>query len=195
MSATMQVICLKETGHVLAALSTGTAGAAPALAALAGEDLPLAALRSTLDGTAGMPAVRSYVPQAALELKSVTLDPAVLARPMHHAVDGGRVVELPALAPPAQPANRLDNARLLVEGGLADAVAFSIVAARDDPIGTRRVQSGRFVSVLAPPAVDQLSLALHILPGDTPAAIPNGTYDIFLAIEGHRPFWGSDSAP
>lgn len=195
MNATMQVICLKETGHVLAAVAAATAGAAPALAALAGEDLPLAALRSTLDGTAGLPAVRSYVPQAVLELKTVPFDPAVIARPMHHAVDGARVVALPALAPPAQPANRLDNARLLVDGGLADSVAFTIVAARDDPLGTRRVQSGRFVSVLAPPAVDQLSLALHILPGDTPAAVPTGTYDIFLAIEGRRPFWGSDAAP
>jgi hypothetical protein len=119
----------------------------------------------------------------------------VVANPFHYAIDGDRVVRLPAIAIPGQPANRLDNARLLVDGGLVDTVAFTAVGDRIDPVGTRRIQSGKFVSVIAPPAVDQLSLALQILPNDTPATIPDGTYDIFIALEGHRPFWGADIVP
>jgi hypothetical protein len=195
MTATMHVICLKETGHVLAALAATTEGAAPDLAALVGDDLPLASLRSTTNGTAGLEPVRTYLPQSVLELKSVPLDEGVVANPFHYAIDGDRVVRLPAIAIPGQPANRLDNARLLVDGGLVDTVAFTAVGDRIDPVGTRRIQSGKFVSVIAPPAVDQLSLALQILPNDTPATIPDGTYDIFIALEGHRPFWGADIVP
>jgi hypothetical protein len=194
MTATMHVVCLKETGHVLAALAATTEGAAPDLAALVGEDLPLASLRSTTNGTAALVPVRTYLPQSVLELKSVPLDEGVIANPLHHAIDGDRVVLLPDIVIPGQPANRLNNARLLVDGGLVDTVAFTAAGDRNDPEGTRRVQSGKFVSI-APPAVDQLSLVLQILPGDTPAAIPNGTYDIFIALEGHRPFWGADTVP
>lgn len=195
MTATMHLVCLVETGHVLAALAATTEGAAPDLATLVGDDLPLASLRSTTNGTAGLGPVRTYLPHSVLELKSVPLDAGVIANPLHHAVDGDRVVRLPDIPILAQPPNRLDNARLLVDGGPVDTMAFTAVGDRDDPVGTRRVQSGKFVSVLAPPAVDQLSLALQILPNDTPAAIPNGTYDIFIALEGHRPFWGADTVP
>jgi hypothetical protein len=104
------------------------------------------------------------------------------------------VVLLPDLAPPAQDPDRLDNTRLLVINGAVDTAVFTVVSDHDDPLGRRRVQSGKFVST-APPQVDDLELALHILPGDTPAAIPNGNYEIFVAMGGRRPFWGVEAAP
>jgi hypothetical protein len=195
MTATMHVVCLKATGHVLAAMAATTVGAAPDLAALVGTDLPLAALRGGNNAAADVPPTRTFVPQSELELKSVPYDAAVIAQPLHHAVDGGRVVILPDLAAPAQNADALDNTRLVVTNGAVDTAAFTVVSGRGDPLGTRRVQSGKFVSTLAPPAADPLELVLHILPGDTPAAIANGDYDIFIAMAGHRPFWGAEAAP
>jgi hypothetical protein len=194
MTATMHVVCLKETGHVLVALAATTQGAAPDLATLVGADLPLGSLRSTLDGSASLAPARTYLPQSVLELKSVPLDEAVIANPLHHSIDGDRVVRLPAIPIPGQVADRLDNTRLLVNGALVDTAAFTAVGDRDAPAGIRRVQSGKFVTLIAP-SVYQLSLTLQILPNDTPAAIPDGTYDIFVALEGYRPFWGADTVP
>ncbi len=95
MSDTMHLICLKDTGHVLAALAATTAGDAPALADVVGEQLHLANIRSTENSTDGLTAATTHVPASLLELKSVALDARVITNPLHHAVDGGRLVRLP----------------------------------------------------------------------------------------------------
>jgi hypothetical protein len=143
MSDTMHLICLKDTGHVLAALAATTAGDPPALARVIGEQLHLASVRSTENATDGLAAATTYVPASLLELKSVPLDARVIANPLHHAIDGGRVVRLPPLAAP--PAPTLTQSTITLDGGTPDTKGLAVVDRAGDPgvtsCGSRRGSS------------------------------------------------------
>ncbi|HFA59724.1 MAG TPA: hypothetical protein ENJ83_03435 [Rhodospirillales bacterium] len=192
---TMHLVCLQETGHVLAALAAETSGDPPALEAVVGDQLHLASARSTEDGTAGLAAATTLVPVSLLELKSAPFDRRVLANPLHHAMDGGRVVQLPPLLTPAAPSLN-DELTLTLNGGTLDTRGFSVVARAGDPADQLRVQSGKFIDADGNGTADPLVLPLTIMPGDTPAAIEApGDYDIFVALEGMRPYWASDALP
>lgn len=195
MSDTMHLICLKETGHVLAALAATTAGDPPALAGVVGAQLHLASVRSTENATDGLPAATTYVPASLLELKSAPLDARVIANPLHHAVDGGRVVRLPPLAVP--PAPILTQSTITLDGGTPDTKGLAVVDRADDPGGDQlRVQAGKFIDPDADGTSDPLALALATLPDDTPAGIEGtGNYDIFVALGGMRPYWAMHVFP
>jgi hypothetical protein len=187
MSATMHVVCLKDTGHTLAAVAAATAGAAPTLEATVGTDLPIANRRDAGAATATDVPMRTRVPASLLELKSVPLDEAVIANPMHHAVDGGQIVRLPDTVPTAP---TLTGTAITLADGVIGTISLAVLAAHGDPADQRRVQSGKFVDADGDGTVEALVIPLSILPGDTPAAIESAAdYDVFVAFAGLRPSW------
>ncbi|MEW8029098.1 MAG: hypothetical protein AB2809_18020 [Candidatus Thiodiazotropha sp.] len=195
MSENMHVICLQETGHILGALSAATSNAPPDLEAIVGSQLSISNVRSSEIPTDKLLPARTHIPASLLELKSVPLDPAVISNPTNHAVDGGRVVKLPPLtAVPITPT--LEYQAITLENGTIDALAFTVVARTGDPTDQLRIQSGTFVDQDGDGSVDKLILPLSILPGETPAAIEDsGSYDIFVALQGVRPYWAMQPLP
>jgi len=180
MSQSMHIVTLKETGHILAAFAETTSSGEPDLKAVVGRDLPIWKPRQEGDVET---AVVSLVPVEVLELKSVPLDSAVIANPQKHAVDGGRVVELPPWGAP--PGHALNETKVTLEDGTSNTKGLAIVAREGAPDVERRVQSGEF----ADPLVD-LELPLAILPGESPASVTTGQdFDIMVALAGRRPVW------
>ncbi|HYD38815.1 MAG TPA: hypothetical protein VEA60_14445, partial [Allosphingosinicella sp.] len=97
MTLQMHVLTLKETGHILAAVARANSGPDPDVQALVGSDLPVVVPRNKGDLGA---AVAVPVPAELLEVKALVHDPAVLAHPLAHIVDGGRVTVVPAPGAP-----------------------------------------------------------------------------------------------
>ncbi len=184
-NATMQVICLKDTGHVLAALTTIAANEAEDIAGIVGSELMVTSVRNLNAGNLGLRPMRSPVPIALLELKTAPFAPDAIANPLAYAINGGAVVKLPnGPAPGAAPA--LDTNSITLTGGMADTVGFCVVSNVNDPTD-KRVQSGTFVN---DGGVLPLELPLTLMPGDTPASITGGEeYAIMTAIQGVRLFW------
>jgi len=180
MTLQMHVLTLKETGHILAAVARANSGPDPDVAALIGTDLPVVVPRHQGDPGA---AVAVPVPAELLEVKTLVYDPAVLAHPQAHIVDGGRVTRIPAPAG-APPPSPLFAGKVTVRGAVADIPVVVVVIGKDDP-NVRRAQSGTIpppppLPAPAPPI--QVDLTLRLLPGqEPPAAIPAGR-DYFLLI-------------
>ena len=185
-NATMQVICLKDTGHVLAALTTTATNEAAAIADIVGSELMVTSARNVNAGNLGLRPMRSPVPTSLLEVKTAPFATAAIANPLAYAINGGAVVKLPnGPAPGGAPA--LDTNSIILTGGIADTVGFCVVSNAQDPSGDRRIQSGTFVNN---GGVQPLDLPLTLMPGDTPASSTGGVdYDIMTAIQGARLFW------
>lgn len=195
MSETMHLVCLKDTGHILAGLAQITSGASPEISGMVGGDFPIANQRGTDPANVTHVATRTLIPADLLELKSVPFDPAVLGNPLGHAVDGGRVVKLPLTTPP--PLNlTLEDDKVELDNGEVDLQVLTIVARRDDPTDQRRVQMGTFIDTDGDGNAEALTLPLEIMPGDTPAAIENsGDYAILVAYQSIPAYWVEANLP
>jgi hypothetical protein len=181
MTLQMHVLTLKETGHVLAAVARANSGPDPDVAALVGTDLPVIVPRK--NGDPG-PAVAVPVPAELLEVKTLVYDPAVLAHPQAHVVDGGRVTQVPAPAMPPT-ASLLFTGKVTVKGAVTDVPVVVVIVGKDDP-NVRRAESGNIPAL--PPSPVQVDLTHRILPGkEPPASIPTGkTYYMLIAEGGSR---------
>lgn len=185
MSETMHLICLKDTGHILAAV-TATTGGDPDLEALVGDALPVANTREDVDERRS-----SLIPVDVLELKSVPLDNKVIGAPLMHVVDGGRVEKLP---PPVatDPTTELSGKSVDIKNGQLGRKVLAIVSEIDDPRAQWRVQSGEVTAGAGGNAVDPLVIDLSVMPNDTPAdIIANNAkeYLVMTAYEGIRLTW------
>ena len=186
MPATMHIVTIKDTGHIVAAVSQVTTAGDPDLTALVGNDLPLWQPRKSGDAHS---ATQSLLPAEILEVKTVPLDAAVIAAPLWHVVDGGRVVALPEVA-----ANEigisLSATEVTLEKGTAGTIGLCVVAADSGPTDERRVQAGKIPANVPPGGDTELILPLSILPDDTAAAIPSGAdYNVMVAFAGKRLTW------
>jgi hypothetical protein len=177
MTLQMHLVVLKETGHILAGVAQALAAGVPSVEALAGRDLPLM-MRDPLSTTT---TASTLVPAELLEVKTVAYDPKVLASPLAHVVDGGRVAEIP----PNVPLTAVDLHPATIEiGGVLDVPVIVMLATDADPTVERRAQSGKIG--VAP----KLILRHAILPGDTEAAISSGKlFAILVACAGRRLEW------
>jgi hypothetical protein len=175
MTAKMQVLTLKATGHILAAVARTDTGGKPDVASLAGTDLPVTLPRSQGDMSA---AIAMPVPADLMEAKEVLLDAAVIAHPLAHVVDGGRIAALPPVV--ASTASTLDPSKTTVQTAVADVPVVVVILGKDDP-AIRRAGAGR---VLA--AATSVDITHTILPGEPPAGIPAGMDYFLLIAEGGR---------
>lgn len=185
MNQKMHLVCLKDTGHVLAGVAATTAED-PKLEALVGDALPVANTRVTVGK-----ARSSLIPVDLLELKSVPFDAAVIGDPLSHVVDGGRVERLP----PVQSVivTEFDENVVTLKDGLLDRKVVVVLSEAEDPRAQWRVQSGKFVDADNDGNVDDLDIGLSVMPQDTPAPIEAGKdYLIMTASEGDRIAWAED---
>jgi hypothetical protein len=174
MTLQMHVLTLKETGHVLGAVARAASGPDPDVAALVGTDLPVAVPRN--QGDPG-PAVAIPVPADLIEVKALVYDPAVLAHPLAHILDGGRVTTVPLPGAP-RPPSPLTPAKVTVKAAVAEVPVVVVIVGKDDP-AIRRAESGK-----VPAAATQVDLTHTILPGESPAGIPAGKAYYLLIAEG-----------
>jgi hypothetical protein len=182
MTRQMHLVALKETGHILAAVAQTLAAGDPPVPALVGKDLPV--MRPALTG-ATLP-VSTLVPAELLEVKTVAYDSAVLASPLSHAVDGGRVARIPTGAPTGA---TLQAATTTFPSTTPDVPIVVVLASAADPTVERRAESGKIGTATT------LVIAHAILPGDTPAAITaGGQYVVMVACGGRRLEWVTATA-
>ncbi|MFZ5743999.1 MAG: hypothetical protein ACOY7T_05910 [Pseudomonadota bacterium] len=132
MAQSMHLIVLKETGHVLGALSGAAFAADPTLEDLCGEAFPVSGVRRA--ASPGNPGV-VLVPREQLALKSVTLDPAVLAACRDYIIDGTHLTRI--VPPGGVPAVSLDQDKVNL-AGLGEKTLVAIGGA-DDPEADRRI--------------------------------------------------------
>lgn len=178
MTRQMHLLVIKETGHIVAAAAQTVAAGDPPVNALAGKDIPV----KMRPATGAIGTNMTLVPSEILEVKAVAFDPAVIADPQIHVVDGSRVARIPATLPALNPT--LSPATIQIPLPVPDLPVVVVLASSADQNAERRAQSGKF------PATGNLTLAHAILPGDTPAAITSGqNYLIMIAYAGRRLEW------
>ena len=132
MAQSMHLIVLKDTGHVLGVLSGIAFAADPKLEEICGESFPVSGVR-TRAATGDPGAV--MVPRELLELKTVPLDPAVIAGCREYLIAG---THLTRIAPPGTlPAISLDADKVNLPG-LAEKTMV-VVSGASDPATERRV--------------------------------------------------------
>ena len=194
MTQTMTVIYVEHTGHVVAAATqtaaVGEASPEEALAQAVGDSFPLRNLQVT--GGAPEHLVLS-LPAAALAAKSIAVDPAVLARPQGHVVDGNLIAAIPASAV-ILPTIDQSSITISTPAGAAAPADMKVLAVVDGPTpggSVLRVQSG---TILA--GDTSVELNLSILPDEPAATIPGGaSYAICVAIEGVPLTYGTQNIP
>lgn len=174
MTLQMHVLSIKDTGHVLAAVARTNSGGDPDVSALVGSDLPVLIPRAQGDTSA---AITIPVPAELLEVKALVYDPVVVAHPLAHVVDGGRITALPPPAAPPTP-SAIDVGKIKVNTAVGDVPVMVVVVGKDDP-GIRRANAGR-----VPPTSATVDLTHTILPGEPPASIPPAMQYFLLIAEG-----------
>lgn len=175
---TMHLLVIKDTGHVLAALTQTVSAGEPDVETLTGTSFPVQRPRST--GSAFAPEV-TRVPAEMLERKSVAFDAAVAANPQAYVVDGGRPTRLPDTAPNPPV---VDRSATRIAGGLQDVPVVVALAAQGQPEVDWRSKSGAFDLNGA------VVLEHSVPPGAPPAELPTGRdYLVMVAHGGRRLEW------
>jgi hypothetical protein len=175
MIAQMHVLAIKDTGHILAAVTSANSGGDPDAPALAGKDLLVTLPRSQGDPEFSM---SIPVPADLLEVKALLYDPVVVAHPLAHVVDGGRIAALPPAG--ASTASTLELGKIKVNTAFADVPVAVVIVGEDDP-NIRRAEAGR-----VPAGATNVEITHTILPGEPPANIPTGMTYFMLIAEGGR---------
>lgn len=188
MAATMNLLVIKHTGHVVAGLTREGGGPDLEAVAMAGTALPV---RSIRDQTSSDMPFAAWLPSSVLEVKSAPLDPRVLASPQDYVIDGGVAIQIAAAAPAAT-VDDLTATQVVIDqaSGQAKQKVLAVVADMDDQQGTVRVQAGAYPEPLA-----NLALPLSILPDDVAASVPPGNYGVMVALAGARLFWTTETVP
>jgi hypothetical protein len=188
MAATMNLLVIAHTGHVVAGLTRVAGGPDLEPAAVAGTALPV---RSIRDQTSSDMPFAAWLPSSVLEVKSAPLDPRVLASPQDYVIDGGVAIRIAAAAPAAT-VSGLTTGQVVIDqaSGQAKQKVLAVVAAMDDQQGAVRVQAGAYPEPLA-----DLALPLTILPDDVAASIPPGDYGVMVALAGTRLHWTTETVP
>jgi hypothetical protein len=174
MTLQMHVLTIKDTGHILAAVARTNSGGDPDVLALAGRDLPVVIPRAQGDTAA---ATLIPVPADLLEVKALVYDPVVVAHPLVHVVDGGRITALPPPALTPTP-SEIEGGKIKVNTAVGDVPVVVVVVGKDDP-SIRRADAGK-----VPSGATTVDLTHTILPGEPPASVPTGMNYFLLIAEG-----------
>lgn len=188
MTQSMSVVFIKDTGHVVGASTQLAEAGEPDLELAVGDAFPLHNLRAE---TSNISALELPLPRAVLDIKSVPYDPAVLAQPQSHVVDGGFVVEIPPSAVPDEPALKPDKITPEIDPAAPDDLKVLTIVVGLTPSNTeRRVQSGVIEA-----GETKVDLNLSVLPGEPAANIAAGSYyGICVAVSGLRLAYFSKAA-
>jgi hypothetical protein len=181
MNEKMTVIYVKQTGHIVGAV---TSSVSPSVASLVGDGLPV----RNSDG------VSLVIPQLALEAKSVDLNHAVFSSPAKFCADGGVVATVNAdgasisfltlsemtVSLPATPAENLD---VWIELEQSDS--------GQGTLPERRIIAGAIDNKGA--AKD---FAITTVPDGPKASVPSNTkFKVLLLVGGYKPVFSQETTP
>jgi hypothetical protein len=199
MSSKMQVLFVKQTGHVLAAFTrTADPEGTPSIKALVGNGLLVRNKKTIAPTPPGPPGGETFlVLPDSLDLAVVDFDSGVFALPSSFAAGGGKVEPLGNATSSSSTPVTLSNNKLKVDLGNVTPVDLKVwaqvqeVTTGGDSKPVTRVMEGKIDKTQS-----FAELALTISPGVPAASIPQpATYYILTLVEGLRPFFTTASLP
>jgi hypothetical protein len=191
MSSKMQVLFVKQTGHVLAAF---TRAADPEgklkVEDLVGTALPVRAANDVMAATSPEPL---FVPSDSLDIATVDLEEEALVAPSSFIASGTKLDALGGIVP-GQPALAYDKITITTANNVAQSTkVWAQIQQTSPPLGEEpisRVVEGEIIS-----ATKSVELVLKRLPDKQPASIPDGSYDALILIAGQQPFFSRLTVP
>jgi hypothetical protein len=194
MNEKMQVIFIKQTGHVLAAFTRGAdPEGKPAVEALVGTGLIIRNKKQILPPPPAIAPTGEtiFVPSDSLDVVAVDFDPETFTSPLTFAAGGGKVELLGSIAPP--------SALTLAEDKLTittthpnDLKIWAQVQKVPTPTDTE--QMTRVMEGIIEKGATSADLTLTIFPGGPAATIPKpADYYVLVLVEGQRPFFTKKS--
>ncbi len=182
MSSKMQVLFIKQTGHVLTAFTR----AADPEGKLKVEDLVGTALPvhtgHVVTGAANQEPL--LVPPEALDVATVDLEEEAFVTPSAFIVSGTKLDALGSVAP-SPPVLTYDKITIMTASNVAEKTKvwgrIQQVAPPPDEAPIRRVVEGEIDS-----GKQSVELVLKSLPDQQPASIPAGSYDALVLVAGLR---------